>query len=77
MTTSIFSTETLGACREICGKSGSNFTPVFALLPKDQKEAMTVLYSFMRLTDDISDGESSRRIGEPTSTTGKNNSAKS
>ena len=60
MTTSIFSTETLGACREICGKSGSNFTPVFALLPKDQKEAMTVLYSFMRLTDDISDGESSQ-----------------
>lgn len=26
----------------------------------DQKEAMTVLYSFMRLTDDISDGEASQ-----------------
>ena len=58
MTESIFSDRTLLVCREICEKSGSNFTPVFALLPKDQMEAMTVLYSFMRLTDDISDGES-------------------
>ena len=62
MTVTIFSDQTLSACREICEKSGSNFTPVFALLPKEQKEAMVVLYSFMRLTDDISDGEYPQQI---------------
>lgn len=55
MNSSPFSDQTLLTCKTICFQSGSNFTPIFGLLPRMQREAMIVLYAFMRVTDDIAD----------------------
>jgi 15-cis-phytoene synthase len=41
--------------RQILKASKSNFALAFYLLPKPQRQAMNVLYAFMRKTDDLSD----------------------
>ncbi|MCB9249266.1 MAG: presqualene diphosphate synthase HpnD [Ignavibacteriales bacterium] len=43
--------------KQISKNSKSSFYYTFALLPKDKREAMDVVYSFCRLTDDIVDNQ--------------------
>jgi phytoene synthase len=45
----------LTACREILRRSGSNFAPAFAVLPREQRDAMTAFYAFCRVVDDAVD----------------------
>ena len=42
-------------CQQICNNSKSSFTQSFMILPSDQKRAMTALYAFCRLVDDLAD----------------------
>jgi len=42
-------------CRRCTAASGSSFTASFLLLPSDQRRAMTALYAFCRLVDDLVD----------------------
>ncbi|WP_404305031.1 phytoene/squalene synthase family protein [Neorhodopirellula lusitana] len=43
------------AVRRIARRSGSSFYRSFWLLPKDQRDAMSALYAFARITDDLGD----------------------
>ena len=45
------------SCRSIARQSASNFYYSFYLLPKDRRQAMCVLYAFLRKTDDLGDSE--------------------
>jgi len=42
-------------CRRIARAASSNFYYSFFLLPKPKRDAITALYAFMRLVDDVSD----------------------
>lgn len=42
-------------CQQICNNSKSSFTQSFMILPSHQKRAMTALYAFCRLVDDLAD----------------------
>ncbi|OGR82569.1 MAG: hypothetical protein A2636_04820 [Elusimicrobia bacterium RIFCSPHIGHO2_01_FULL_64_10] len=41
--------------REVAGKSGSNFISSFRFLDREKREALTAVYAYCRLTDDIVD----------------------
>ena len=43
------------ACHRIARGAKSSFYPAFFLLPKPKRNAITALYAFMRLIDDVSD----------------------
>ncbi len=43
------------ACRQVCGRAGSNFRLALRLLPRPKRTAMIALYAFMRRTDDLVD----------------------
>lgn len=43
------------SCQDLTRVSGSNFTPAFALLPPEKREAMQILYAYTRYTDDLAD----------------------
>jgi squalene synthase HpnC len=45
------------ACHRIARASHSNFYYAFFLLPKPKRDALSALYAFMRLVDDVSDEE--------------------
>jgi phytoene synthase len=45
----------LTECRRILSRANSNFAPAFALLPPEQRDAMTAFYAFCRLVDDAVD----------------------
>jgi phytoene synthase len=42
-------------CRRITRRSRSSFAFAFRLLPPDQRDAITGLYAFLRVTDDLTD----------------------
>ncbi|MFO0919816.1 MAG: phytoene/squalene synthase family protein [Planctomycetaceae bacterium] len=42
-------------CRQVTRRTAANFGYAFWALPNDQRQAMNVLYAFMRLTDDLGD----------------------
>jgi 15-cis-phytoene synthase len=42
-------------CKQKAANSGSSFTVSFIFLPKNQRDAMTVLYAFCREVDDVVD----------------------
>ncbi|MGQ0637125.1 MAG: phytoene/squalene synthase family protein [Planctomycetaceae bacterium] len=44
-------------CRALARRTGRNFYYSFLTLPRDKFRAMCVLYSFMRVTDDLGDDE--------------------
>ena len=50
----------LTACREILSHSHSNFAPAFAILPREQRDALTAFYAFCRVVDDAVDGAGDR-----------------
>lgn len=43
-------------CEDIARREAGNFYHAFRLLPRPQRRAMSVLYAFLRLTDDLGDG---------------------
>ncbi len=43
-------------CRRLARRTGSNFYYSFYVLPAAKREAMCVIYAFMRRSDDIADG---------------------
>jgi phytoene synthase len=43
-------------CERLARREAANFYHAFRLLPRDQRQAMCALYSFMRVTDDLTDG---------------------
>ncbi len=45
-------------CRTITRKSASNLALAFVLLPREKRDAMSTLYAFCRLVDDVADDES-------------------
>lgn len=45
------------AVRRISRRSGSNFYRSFWLLPREQRDAMSALYAFARITDDLGDSK--------------------
>lgn len=48
-------TETAISSREVTRTSGSNFVSSFWFLPKEKRDALTRIYAFCRITDDIVD----------------------
>src|SRR5262249_46481704 len=48
-------------CERLTRREAGNFYHAFRLLPRAQRRAMSALYAFMRVTDDVADGP-----GEPT-----------
>jgi len=51
--------ESYRQCEKIAIQSGSSFYRSFALLRGDRRKAMTALYAFARLADDVTDGDCS------------------
>jgi phytoene synthase len=47
-------------CEQLARREAANFYHAFRLLPRPQRNAMSALYAFMRVTDDVTDGP-----GEP------------
>ena len=47
-------------CQQLARREAGNFYHAFRLLPRPQRRAMSALYAFMRVTDDVTDGP-----GEP------------
>lgn len=43
-------------CAELARREAGNFYHAFRLLPRAQRRAMSALYAFMRVTDDVTDG---------------------
>ena len=43
--------------QQVTAKSGSNLAAAFVLLPKAKREAMTALYAFCRMVDDVADDD--------------------
>jgi phytoene synthase len=43
-------------CERLARREAANFYHAFRLLPRGQRQAMCALYSFMRVTDDLTDG---------------------
>jgi phytoene synthase len=56
----------LGYCEDKCRSSGSSFTSSFRFLPKDKREAMTVLYAYCREIDDVVDECSDANVARTT-----------
>lgn len=50
-------TESYDHCRALARKTGRNFYYSFLTLPRERMRAMCVLYSFMRVTDDLGDSD--------------------
>jgi 15-cis-phytoene synthase len=46
-------------CERLARREAGNFYHAFRLLPAEQRRAMSALYSFMRVTDDLADGPGS------------------
>jgi phytoene synthase len=46
-------------CERLARREAANFYHAFRLLPREQRRAMCALYSFMRVTDDLTDGPDS------------------
>ena len=44
-------------CRRVSRAAGSTFHFAFRLLPREKRDAMCALYSFLRHTDDLADGD--------------------
>src|SRR5262245_29748413 len=44
-------------CERLTRRAAGNFYPAFRLLPRDQCRAMCALYAFLRIADDIADGQ--------------------
>ncbi len=53
-------------CQEKAASSGSSFTSSFRFLPKDKRQAMTVLYAFCREVDDVVDECSDANVARTT-----------
>lgn len=53
-------------CLEKCRTSGSSFTPGFRILPREKREAMTVLYAYCREVDDVVDECSDTSVARTT-----------
>jgi phytoene synthase len=56
-------------CEKVVGENAKNFKYAFVFLPREKKRAITALYAFCRLCDDISDSsgpldEKRRELGE-------------
>jgi phytoene synthase len=52
-------------CEQLARREAGNFYHAFRLLPRPQRNAMSALYAFMRVTDDVTDGPgelSSKRL---------------
>jgi squalene synthase HpnC len=47
--------ESYEQCYRVAREAGSNFVYTFLLLPKPKRDALTALYAFNRLVDDVSD----------------------
>src|SRR5262245_41545731 len=43
-------------CERLARRAAGNFYHAFRLLPAEQRRAMSALYSFRRVADDLSDG---------------------
>ena len=43
-------------CRRACRRASSSFPAAFAVLPRPKRRAMSALYAFFRLSDDLADG---------------------
>lgn len=54
----------LAYCKQKAAQSGSSFTVSFIFLPKNQREAMTVLYAFCREVDDVVDECSDYQVAQ-------------
>ena len=56
-----FATEEVGTaiafCRDVARREAANFYWSFRLLPRAERQAMCVLYAFMRHTDDLADSD--------------------
>src|SRR5579859_7987993 len=46
-------------CQQLARREAGNFYHAFRVLPGPQRRAMCVLYAFLRITDDLSDGPGS------------------
>jgi phytoene synthase len=44
-------------CERLARKEAGNFYPAFRLLPGEQRRAMCALYAFLRISDDLADGD--------------------
>jgi len=53
-------------CEDKCRQSGSSFTLSFRFLPREKREAMTVLYAFCREIDDVVDECSDANVARTT-----------
>lgn len=53
-------------CQDKAASSGSSFTSSFRFLPRDKREAMTVLYAFCREVDDVVDECSDANVARTT-----------
>ncbi len=53
-------------CEDKCRRSGSSFTSSFRFLPRDKREAMTVLYAYCREVDDVVDECSDANVARTT-----------
>ncbi|MGE5192460.1 MAG: phytoene/squalene synthase family protein [Deltaproteobacteria bacterium] len=51
-------------CRRLARKTARNFYYSFLTLSRDRRRAMCVLYSFMRVTDDLGDSDQSQTVRE-------------
>jgi phytoene synthase len=49
--------ESYAYCERLARREAGNFYHAFRLLPRPQRRAMCALYAFMRITDDLSDGQ--------------------
>src|SRR5215467_11873566 len=49
--------ESYDFCRALAKRTARNFYYSFLTLPRERLQAMCVLYSFMRVTDDLGDSE--------------------
>jgi phytoene synthase len=49
-------TESYRYCEALARREAGNFYHAFRLLPRPQRRAMSALYAFMRVTDDVADG---------------------
>ncbi len=51
--------ESYDHCRRLARRTARNFYYSFLTLPRDRRQAMCVLYAFMRVTDDLGDSDES------------------
>jgi phytoene synthase len=56
--------ESYDYCRRLARKTARNFYYSFLTLSRDRRRAMCVLYSFMRVTDDLGDSDQSQTVRE-------------